>query len=413
MVKILILGGGFGGIRTALELQKNIKSDFSITLVDKNNHHLFLPALYEVAAAYNVKRDLFAVHLKKSICIPYSDIFENKNIDFIQDEITDIDVSTKKVFCDSRILEYDFLVIALGGQTNDLGITGVKEYAYSFKTVNDGLMINKKLEELIKNSSVSNPVKIFVCGGGFTGVELAAELSGCVKKLSKKNQTNHKTRSLILFEAGSKILPMISDEKREHVVRRLTRLGVAIMENSPIEEIGSNFIKLKNGQKMEGDIIIWTAGIKANDLLKNIPGLYVSTSGKIITDEFLQVNPATAGENVFAVGDNVEFIDPKNQKPIPALAYVAIDQGKIVAKNILRLMDNKKLCPYKPFYNVWVAPIGGKYAIAHLWNGVHFTGFWGWLVKQMIDLRYMLSILSFKRAIYLVWREVTLFTKND
>lgn len=410
MKKILILGGGFGGIRAALDLEKNLKSEVQITLIDKNGYHLFLPALYEVASAFNIKRDPFAVRLKKSICIPYSSIFEGKNIDFIQDEITKIDLNDKKVFGDARVFEYDYLLIALGSQTNDFGIPGVKEYAYQFKSIDDALMVNKKVEESVKRSSASYPVKIFICGGGFTGVELAAELSCCAKKIARANKIKHKSHLITLFEAGPKILPMIMEEKRQHMLGRLTKLGVAVMENSPIEEVGSDFIKLKNGQKMDGDIIVWTAGIKANELLKSISGLSLSASGKVIVDEFLNVKGV---ENVFAVGDNVEFIDPKTQKPIPALAYVANDQGKVAAKNLINTIRGKPLKQYKPFYSAWVAPAGGKYAIAHLWNDIHITGFFGWVVRELIDLRYMLSILSFGKAISLMWQEVTLFTKND
>ena len=215
---------------------------------------------------------------------------------------------------------------------------------------------------------------------------------------------------ITLFEAGSKILPMIPDEKRQHMIERLTRLGVSVMENSPIEEVGSDFVRLKNGQNMDGDIIVWTAGIKANELLKNVASLPVSASGKVVTDEFLKVQ---GSKNIFAIGDNVEFIDPKTQKPVPALAYVANDQGKVAAQNLMNTIREKSLKQYKPYYSVWVAPAGGKYAIAHLWRGIHITGFWGWVVRELIDLRYMLSILSPKKAISLFWQEVTLFTKND
>lgn len=399
MAKILILGGGFGGIRAALDLEKNLKDEAQITLIDKNGYHLFLPALYEVASAYNVKRDPFAVRLKKSICIPYSTIFEGKKVDFLQDEVTKIDLNGKKVFADARVFEYDYLLIALGSQTNDFGIPGVKEYAYQFKSIDDALMVNKKLEESIKRSSVSYPVKIFICGGGFTGVELAAELSCCAKKIARVNKVKHKSHMLTLFEAGPKILPMIPEEKRQHIMQRLTKLGISVMANSPVEEVGPDFIKLKNGQNMDGDIIVWTAGIKANELV-----------GKMPVDEFLRVKNL---ENIFAVGDNVEFIDPKTQKPVSALAYVANDQGKAAAKNIMNTIRGKSLKPYKPFYSVWVAPAGGKYAIAHLWRGIHITGFWGWVVRELIDLRYMLSILPPQKALALMWQEVTLFTKND
>src|SRR3989344_5681406 len=286
MTKILILGGGFGGIRAALELEKRLKDKAQITLVDKNGYHLFLPALYEIASAYGVKKDPFAVRLKKSVCIPFADIFGGKNIEFIQAEITGIDLSAKKVFFQGswggaspapgelcRTLGYDYLVIALGSQPNDFGILGVKEYACQFKSIYDALLVNKKLEEAIKRSSALYPAKIFICGGGFTGVELAAEISCCARNIARDHKIKHKSHAITLFEAGPKILPMIPEEKRKPLLNRLTKLGVAIMENSPIEEVGSDFVRLKSGQKLDGNIIVWTAGVMANEMLKSVSGV--------------------------------------------------------------------------------------------------------------------------------------------
>jgi len=120
-------------------------------------------------------------------------------------------------------------------------------------------------------------------------------------------------------------------------------------------------------------------------------------------------------ENVFATGDNLEFIDSRTQKPIPAMAYVAEDQGRVVAKNILKLIDGKssRLDVYKPFYSVWVVPIGGKYAVAHLTSSITVKGFLAWLIRELISIKYFISILSFQKALKLYWEEVTVFTKND
>ncbi|MBI2674486.1 MAG: FAD-dependent oxidoreductase [Candidatus Yanofskybacteria bacterium] len=184
-LKILILGGGFGGVRAALNLEKKLKDKVEITLIDKNSYHLFAPALYEVASAYGVKKDPFAVRLKKTICIPYSDIFSGKKMNFIQAEISSIDLENKKVATrGGEILDYDYLVIALGGQAADLGVPGVKEYAYRFKNLEDALLLNRKIEELTQEVAAgrrTQPIKIAVVGAGFTGIEVAAEFACCVK----------------------------------------------------------------------------------------------------------------------------------------------------------------------------------------------------------------------------------------
>lgn len=413
MLKILILGGGFGGVRCALDLDKKLKNEAEITLIDRNSYHLFIPAIYEVASAYGIKKDPFAIQLRKTICIPYADIFDNTSVDFIEAEINQVDLQNKKVKTrGEHVFEYDYLVLALGSETSTYDIPGVQEYAHQFKTLEDALFINQKLEELSEQFTGGQkiePLSFLICGGGFTGLEIAAELGCCSRVIKAKCKLKGRCSTITLFEAGPKILPILSEKERKAVKKRLTRLGIVIMENSPIEEIGSNFLKLKSGQKIIGDLIIWTAGTRLNQFLKSITGLALTSLGQIAVEENLKV---TGSENIFAIGDNIKFLDKKNQKQVPALAYVAIDQGKIAAQNIFNSIKNKKLKSYKPFYSVFIIPVGGKYAIANL-GGVVIKGFMGWILRIIVDLRYFVSILSPYKAFKLYVDEMTVFIKND
>lgn len=413
MTRILILGGGFGGIRCALDLDKKLKNEAEIILIDRNSYHLFIPAIYEVASAYGIKKDPFAIQLKKTICIPYTDIFENTSINFIQAEIANIDLTNKKVSTNGEhVLEYDYLVFALGSETSNYDIPGVQEYAHQFKNLEDALFINQKLEELSEQfikGDRTNPFSFLICGGGFTGLEIAAELGCCSRVIKSRCKLKSRCSTITLFEAGPKILPILSEKERKAVKKRLTQLGIVIMESSSIEEIGPDFLKLKNGQKLSGDLIIWTAGIRPNQFLKSIKDLVLASSGKILVEENLR---AKGFENIFAAGDNIEFFDKKNQKQIPALAYVAIDQGKIAAQNIYNSIKNKKLKSYKPFYSVFIIPVGGKYAVANF-GGVVIRGFAAWVIRIIVDLRYFLSILSPYKAFKLYVDEMTVFIKND
>lgn len=411
MTKIIILGGGFGGIRAALDLEKKLKhlteqGQAEITLIDKNSYHLFTPLLYEVASASDIAKDPFAVKLRKTVCIPYQDIFEGKNIKFIQSKVSKINLSERLIATGGgEDLSFDYLILAIGGQMEDFGVNGVKEYACQFKNIEDALLVNQKIEEITKKAAENKkqtPIEILICGGGFTGVELSAEIAGYIKKT---------VRVLVrLFEAGPKILPMVPDRERIKISKRLTKLGVAIMENSAIEEVGADFVKLKNGQRINGDLVIWTAGVKANEVLKFIEGLPLTEKGGIAVEGTML---AKGLKNIFAVGDIIEFIDPKTQRPVSAQAYTAIDQGKIAARNIFNLICGKPLRFYKPFSGVWVSPVGGKYAVAYLLKSFIFGGLSGWIIRQIIDLRYFFSILSVKKALALFWEEVSLFIKND
>ena len=414
MTKILILGGGFGGIRCALDLNKKFKKEAEITLIDRNGYHLFIPALYEVASAYGLKKDAFSVQLRRTICMPYEDIFGKTNINFVQAEVTKIDLDRKKVVTGGEMsLDYDYLIIAIGSETADYGIPGVKEYAHQFKSLEGALFINQKLEEISEQflkKYRTEPFSFLVCGGGFTGIELAAELGCCTKVIKEKCKIKGRCSNITLFEAGPKILPAISEKERELIKNRLTKLGIILMENSPIEEIGPDYVKLKTSHSVKGDLIVWTAGIKPAEFLKLIPGLPTGNTGRIRVDNFLRVE---SYNNVYAIGDAIEFIDSKNQKPIPAFAYIAIDQGKITAQNIYNSVKNKKIKQYNPLYNIWIIPIGGKYALAHLWNRILIRGFWGWVIRELVDLRYLLSIFSLNKALDIFFNDITIFSKND
>lgn len=413
--KILIIGGGFGGIRAALDLDKKLSSkEAEITLVDRNSSHLFLPALYEVGSAVGEWKDKYHVRLRRAVNIPYADIFEGTKVNFIQGEIVGIDLEKKEVISGGgQIFAYDYLVMGLGAETETFGIPGVSDYAYKFKGIDEALFLNKKINEFfnnIKEVKRAGPVKFIVAGGGFNGIELAAELACCSKKLQTVCEINENCYSIKIIEAAPQILPMISEKERGIIRRRLQDLGVEVLENSKIAEVGSDFVQIDGGQRHRADFIIWTAGIRASSFLKNIFGLRLDERGKIIVNNFMQ---AESWSNVFALGDNTICIDQETKKPVPALAYVAVDQGKIVAENIYRLIKNRHLKSYKPFYGVWIAPVGGKFAVAHLTNRLTISGFWGWVIRELVDLKYFLSILSISKAVSLLSEEITIFGKND
>lgn len=414
--KVLIIGGGFGGIRAALDLNKKLSAkEAEITLVDRNNYHLFLPDLYEVGTAagdpepsktsYGAGwKDRYSIQLKKTVNIPHVDIFEGTKVNFVQAEITGIDLEKKEaVSGGGMVFVYDYLVLGLGAETETFGIPGVLEYAYKFKNIDEALFLNKKIKE-------ASSLNFIVAGAGFNGIELAGELACCAKNLKKGCEEKNNCYNIKIIEAMPQILPMVSEKERGIIRRRLADLKVEILENSKIAEVGDSFVQISGGEKYQADFIIWTAGIRASSFLKNIFGLRLDERGKAVVNNFLQ---AEGWSNVFGLGDNTVCLDLETKKPIPGLAYVAVDEGKIVAENIYRLIKNKRLKSYQPFYSVWIAPIGGKFAVAHLTKKITISGFWGWLIRELVNLKYFLSILPLSKAISLFTRGIAVFTKND
>ncbi len=414
--KILILGGGFGGVRAALDLSKKLGGRAEITLISKNNYHLFVPSLYEVASAKVTKTDPFQVTLRTTVSISYRDIFEGKKITIVQAEMANVDLTGQMVTTKSgSSFSYDYLVLALGSEIADFGIPGVQEYAFHFGSIEDALLVNRTIKKFYDDAICMpveqrpGPFRIGIGGAGFSGIELAAELALYANNTARS--CGMKEKSVVtIFEAMPGILPQATQNQRDSICRRLDHLGAKILLDAQIASIQPQMVKLKNGQEVAVDMMIWTAGIQASRMLRQIDGLPLDPRGKIIVDEYLRV---VGTMNVFAVGDNIIFIDHKTQKPIPSLAYLAVDHGAIAAENIMRSIEGGELQAHKPFYDIWVAPVGGKWAVARLWQGITITGFLGWAIRELVDFRYFLSILPPIKAIKLLWLDIKVFSQND
>ena len=255
------------------------------------------------------------------------------------------------------------------------------------------------------------PVNILIGGAGFNGVELAAELSNCTIHIAHRHAiTEQNCTSIMLVEAGPVILPMVSEKERNLIQKRLKNLGINILTNSAIEEVGPDYMKLKGGSILKGDLIVWSGGLKAIDLFKSVAGLELDERGRIVVNDFLQLKNQTG---TFGVGDSTVFIDPVTKKPIPQMAFIAIEQGRVAAENIYRLISNRsELKKYRPSYNIWIAPVGGKYAVAHMGSWT-FSGFAGYMLRELTDLRYFLSVLPFWKGLRLFYEDIRVFSKND
>ncbi|HVZ11207.1 MAG TPA: NAD(P)/FAD-dependent oxidoreductase [Candidatus Paceibacterota bacterium] len=415
MITVVILGGGFGGIRCALDLAGKGREAVRVILVERNSYHLFTPSLYEVASAYPVPGDtVFHVPLRRAVAVPYREIFAGKNIEVVQSEIAAADLAAHEVTLKGGDkIPFDYCVLGLGSETADFGISGVREYAYPFKTIEDALAINQKMHELFRtfrDSERPAPIKFLVIGAGFAGVELAAEIASYARRIADDLDLPRKSFSVALFEAAPTILPMIDARYRASIIARLTELGVAVMAGSTIESVTADSVSLKSGQTVSGAMVIWTAGVRASSTLGAIKGLHLTERSKIAVDRTLAVPNFP---HTFAVGDVIEYIDPKTEKPVPGLAYTAKAQASVVASNILADLRERKKKYYIPHYDAWIAPIGGKFSFAHINNSTTFPGLIGWLVRGLVDLRYLLSILPPLKAFRLFWSDQMMFTKND
>ncbi|OGY12460.1 MAG: hypothetical protein A3A77_00590 [Candidatus Blackburnbacteria bacterium RIFCSPLOWO2_01_FULL_40_20] len=401
--KILVLGGGFAGVRAALDLSKLLPNG-DITLISKSSYHCFVPDLYEIATAIikNEHRADFK-NLRGTVNIPLDEIFGKTKVKVIIDEIKNIDLVRQVVNTTKENLEYNYLVICLGSTTNYKNIEGAQNFSHPFKTTEDALNIRNDIDELVSKSP--RPIEVVIAGGGFTGCELSAELSGFLSKLS----TTHKKGlgKIAVLQSKDAILSGMSKWAQDEALKRLKKLKVIILTNHKIQKITQAEIVCENQERLTFDYLIWTTGIKS--AFTNINGIKLNNRGQIKVSKTLNIENFP---DVFAVGDIAEFWDEKGNALVPQTAWVAIGQAKIAARNIASSYNNLKLKKYSPLSPVFIVPVGQKFAISNMF-GLNTKGLFVWFARRLVSLKYLTSVLSPNKALLLWLQGARIYIKND
>jgi len=419
VTRIVILGGGLAGIRAAQDLAKKciaagLKRE--IIVVDKEAVHVFRADLYEVATAFNKKiTHGCLLNLKETVATPIHRLLFGRGR-FIQDEVMGVDAAKRVVHLkDNGELKYDYLVVAMGSETNYFNIPGLRRYSMSMKTVQDALKFNCHLDQFFQELSerkISRTVNVVIGGGGATGVEMAAELISALKKLCVKYGYDYKKVNVELIEGTEKLLGL--DAGGTALVQaRLRKLGVKVFLQTLIKKVEKKEIILKpyNGKlkKKFYDILVWTGGVMVNPVVAASFGARTKKyGGAILVNPFLQ---SYEDRNVFAGGDDA-FLPGHDGKRLPMLGSIAVEEGELLAANLFALMQGKEMKSFVPGKTQMIVPLGGKYAI---WKSGEklFCGFWVWVLRHLIYLKYALSILPFWRAVKKFFRSTEIFMEND
>lgn len=407
---IIIVGAGFAGITTTLKIEKKLgrrREEYDVILIDRMRHHLYTPALYEIASI--PRENAPDAHLKTSILIPFEEILARTRIRFLCDEFIALEEEEKHIILrEGGKLSYEFLVFALGSETNYFSIPGLKEHSFPLKTFHDAIRLRNTIETLVAHDIRAH---IIVGGGGSTGVELIAEFINFICTIRKKNTSGKKTCEITftLIEASPEILPGFDTWIIEKTKKRLAYLGIRIKTSAAIVEINDTDIIFGNGERMRYDVVIWTGGVKGPEALRST-NLPLSPKGALEVNEFLQVNNTTG---IFAVGDTATYIHPKTNKPLVWNVPAAEAEGRFVAQNILRAITEKPLKKFTPLKRYpFILAVGNKYAIADL-IVVRFWGLLGWVAKEFVELRYLLFILPMQTAFTIWFKGLKYFTSND
>lgn len=382
--KVLIVGGGFGGVRVALDLAK--RRDLSVTLLSDKPHFEYQPALYRVATAM---APLGAV-------VPLSEIFRDKPVEVIEDRVVEVDPERKTVTGSSgKTYQYDFLVLALGSQVSYHGLSLLKPLTFCLKNVKDALRLYKHLDGLFSSMEKATDAQkvesghVVIVGGGATGTELAGGLTADMRRLAKERKLDPSYVTVDLIDPGSRLVKELPEQISAKVQQRLRDLDVNIFLRRRIVGEHVKEIYLKD-MHLKTKTVIWAAGVSPNELYSKIEGLSLDEKGRVIVDGFLQ---AKGNENIFAVGDGASA-------PYAGTAQTAIHEGRYVAGLISRKASGGKLRPYNPKKSSFAVPVGTGWASALVGN-LKISGRMGWWLRRLGDLRFYLSILPPRKALEL------------
>ena len=403
MLNVVVIGGGFGGLKF---LQRARSSKIQFTLIDKQNHHLFQPLLYQVATA---------VLSPANIAFPIRRMFKNfKNVKVILDEATDINREDKTVTISSgEKIKYDQLVVSTGSRHSYFGNDGWSEYSNGLKGINDALQIRERLlrafekAENEKNIEKRNKYLNFVVvGGGPTGVEMAGSIAEIAYKNMKEEFRNFKSSdaNVYLIEATEKILPMYSDRLSGKAEKYLIEFGVQVRTNEKVIKIENDLV-VTDKESIETDNVIWAAGNEASPIIKKL-NTKTDSEGRAIVDPDCSIKE---DGNVFVIGDAANYKN-KNNSTLPGIAPVAIQQGKYLAKIIKNKTLKQDRKPFKYYDKGMMATVGRYKAIGKIGN-IEISGFIAWLFWSAIHILYLIGYRS-KILVVIEWIFSYLFNKK-
>ncbi len=356
--RIVIVGGGFAGIKTALELADDRR--FDITLI--SDHHDFrnYPVLYHVSTG--------GAHKVGSI--PLTEIFSGKPVQIVIDTMTELDRKSRTVTTKSgRMFPYEALVLSLGVQTNYFNIKGLAEFSFGIKSPADADELKEHLHQQLCDENKPD-LNYVVIGGGPTGVELAGELPTYLKKLTKQHGLKPRKIHVDLIEAAPRLLPRMPKDISRAIARNLRRQGVKIYLKTAVQAQTAEAL-IVNNKPIRSHTVIWTAGVM-NSPFFAANGFQTARNSKVRVDQFLQAEPG-----IYVIGDNADT-------PYSGMAQTAIYDGKFVAANLQRIASKQDPNPYIAKKPVYVLPAGPRWA-AVLWGKVRMYGWLGWMIRSAAD----------------------------
>lgn len=402
---LVIVGGGFAGLQLAKKLANH--PSFQIILVDRNNYHFFPPLLYQVATAFIEP---------SNISYPFRKMFQGKqNIRFHLGSLVEVNQSTNELITDTGTLSFDYLVLAMGTETNFFGMDSVAQKSLPMKTIDEALELRNTLlmniEKAIRTTDAQEKLQylnIVIAGGGPTGVELAGMLAEMGKNIGAKDypEITNLHSNIFLVDAGKSLLGAMSEKSGKEAFQTLKKLGVSIKLNTAVQDFDGKTVVLSDGSQIPSATLIWSSGVVA----RQVPGVQPDQIGRgrrLLVDAY---NRLQGSENIFVLGDQcLQKSDPAFPEGHPQVAQVAIQQGELLAKNLLNGLSGKDYQAFQYRDKGSMAIISKFRAVVDLPKGF-FKGAFAWLVWLFI---HIIPIAGFRNKAKIAYNWFWSFITND
>jgi NADH dehydrogenase len=401
---VVIIGAGFGGLNVARQLRN---APVRITLIDRQNYHLFQPLLYQVA---------IAGLLPSQIAYPLRTIFRSqKNLNFQMGEVTEINLEACYVRLNGSVIAYDYLVIAVGAETNFFGMESIEQEGFEVKDIQKAISTRNHLLQMFERASHEVDTEkrrailtFIVVGGGPTGVETAGALAELITHVMVKDYSGLQFRDarVILLEASDHLIASYPHELRHATHDLLYRKNVEILLNTKLTDYNGQYVTLGDGRQILTNTVIWTAGIKAAKVLDML-GVERAGMGRVRVESTLQL---PQHPEVFVLGDAAYIVDGNGQ-PLPMLSTVAIQQGKTTAQNIQRIIKGNGPRPFHYKDPGLLATIGRNAAVARIW-GISFSGFVAWVIWVFLHIYRLIGFRN-RILVFVNWAWDYVFYENQ
>ncbi len=375
---IIVIGGGYAGLQAVEELAKNPSNQ--IKLFDKNPYHYMQTDVYDLIANEgdfaDVTVDLY------SFCVGFC-----SSVEFIKEEVVDIDFKTKIVISKDQNYQYDFIVLAVGARTKFFSnIIGLQEYGYGIKALHRAMYFKQKFEmslfkKLDQGGRYCEPLTIVIAGGGLSGVEIAAQMASFASDFYKNNNFTCRKLNIVLVNSGDEILKGLDKKLVHQSQKHLDKLGVITITNQKVVEITQDKVTLSDGDIIMMDYMIFAGGVEPNGLVHTLD-IKKNSMGYIEVDQYLK---STEYEDTFVVGDCATIYE--NGHPIPPTADVAEQMGVLSAQNINASINKRELKKHSIKSRGILIALGRGYAVGKLF-GIYIKGYPAYMVKKLVERVY-------------------------